>query len=60
MRNLGNVRFGRSRHQNITAACWDPETDEVICTLGPSETSPSIQLVRITDGDTMYAPSLAR
>jgi elongator complex protein 1 len=51
MRNLRNVRFGRWSHADITSACWDPEKDEVVCTVGPTAESPKIELVRIAEDD---------
>ncbi|OAA44291.1 elongator complex protein [Metarhizium rileyi] len=51
MRNLRNVRFGRWSHPNITSACWDPEKDEVVCTIGPTADSSTIELVRISESD---------
>lgn len=53
MRNLRNVRFGRWRHADITHACWDSETDELLCTVGPTAESSQIELVRVSDKDTM-------
>ncbi|KPM45720.1 Elongator complex protein 1 [Neonectria ditissima] len=50
MRNLRNIRFGRCRRPDVTAACWDPERDQVVCTAGPTLQSPAIELLRI-DGD---------
>ncbi|KAK7424354.1 putative elongator complex protein 1 [Neonectria punicea] len=50
MRNLRNIRFGRCRRPDVTAACWDPETDQVLCTAGPTAQSTSIELLRL-DGD---------
>lgn len=49
MRNLRSLRFGRWRHPDVTAACWDPETDEVVCAIGPSQQTSEIQLVRVSD-----------
>ncbi|KAL6413952.1 hypothetical protein AUP68_03484 [Ilyonectria robusta] len=48
MRNLRNIRFGRCHRPDVTAACWDPERDEVVCTAGPTPQSPSIELLRLT------------
>lgn len=53
MRNLRNVRFGRWRHSDITSVCWDPEKDDILCTVGPTEKSSNIELVRISDKDEM-------
>ncbi|KAI6781536.1 Elongator complex protein-like protein [Emericellopsis cladophorae] len=49
MRNLRNVRFGRWSQANITATCWDPEYDETICAVGPTETSARIELLRVSE-----------
>lgn len=49
MRNLRNVRFGRWRHPDITSACWDPEKDDILCTLGPTQQSSNIELVRVSE-----------
>ncbi|KAJ6440781.1 elongator complex protein 1 [Purpureocillium lavendulum] len=49
MRNLRNVRLGRWSHADITSACWDPETDEVLCTIGPTSQSSTIELVRVSE-----------
>lgn len=49
MRNLRSLRFGRWRQADVTAACWDPETDEIVCAVGPSQQSSEIQLVRVSD-----------
>ncbi|KFA71906.1 hypothetical protein S40288_09207 [Stachybotrys chartarum IBT 40288] len=48
MRNLRNVRFGRWRHPDITAACWDPESDDILCTVGPSPSSSNTELMRVS------------
>lgn len=53
MRNLRNVRFGRWKHADITSACWDAETDELLCTVGPTPQSSNVDLVRVTDDETM-------
>ncbi|ATY64342.1 killer toxin sensitivity (IKI3) [Cordyceps militaris] len=50
MRNLRNLRFGRLAEADVTAACWDPDTDEVICTIGPTAHNPTIQLLRVSEG----------
>lgn len=49
MRNLRNIRFGAWPHADVTASCWDPAKDEVLCTLGPTENSSTIELVRLSD-----------
>ncbi|KAM0201725.1 hypothetical protein ACHAPI_001776 [Fusarium lateritium] len=48
MRNLRNIRFGQCQRANVTAACWDPEKDEVLCVAGPTEESSGIDLLRVT------------
>ncbi|OAA69460.1 iki3 [Cordyceps fumosorosea ARSEF 2679] len=53
MRNLRNLRFGRVAQADVTAACWDPETDEVICTVGPTVQNPTIQLLRVSEGQSL-------
>lgn len=53
MRNLRNIRFGRCHRPDVTAACWDPERDEVVCTAGPTPQSPSIELLRLTGDQDM-------
>ncbi|KAM0286066.1 hypothetical protein ACHAQH_001074 [Verticillium albo-atrum] len=49
MRNLRNIRFGQWSHADITSTCWDPAKDELLCTVGPTETRATIDLVRISD-----------
>lgn len=49
MRNLRNLQFGRWRHPDITSACWDPEKDELLCTVGPTQHSSTIELLRVSD-----------
>lgn len=51
MRNLRNLQFSQQRQQNVTAVTWDPEKDEVICTIGPTEASSSIELARLSQDD---------
>jgi elongator complex protein 1 len=52
MRNLCNIRFGSLGDiPDVSAACWDPERDEVLCTVGPVGESGKIELVRVTDGN---------
>jgi hypothetical protein len=53
MRNLRNLRFGRWRHPDLTAACWDPENDEIVCSIGPTAQNQTIELVRVSDKDSM-------
>lgn len=53
MRNLRNLRFGRWRHPDLTAACWDPENDEIVCSIGPTAQNQTIELVRLSDKDSM-------
>ncbi|SPO03399.1 related to killer toxin insensitive protein 3 [Cephalotrichum gorgonifer] len=50
MRNLRAIRRGVWEHPGpIRAACWDPARDEVICAVGPTEESSSIELFRLGD-----------
>ncbi|PHH81432.1 hypothetical protein CDD83_3579 [Cordyceps sp. RAO-2017] len=63
MRNLRNVRFGHwtlGGSSDITSACWDPNKDEVLCTLGPTAPSSSIQLVRLAERDSISHRTVAR
>ncbi|KAM0473408.1 hypothetical protein ACHAPX_008155 [Trichoderma viride] len=60
MRNLRNLRFGRWRHPDLTAACWDPETDEIVCSIGPTAQNQTIELVRLSDKDSITRRTLAR
>lgn len=49
MRNLKNVRLAEVHLQNelpLTATAWDTSSDAVICTFGPTETNPVIELRR--------------
>ncbi|CAJ0550418.1 Ff.00g103480.m01.CDS01 [Fusarium sp. VM40] len=48
MRNLRNLRFGQCQRANVTATCWDPEKDQVLCVAGPTEESSGIELLRVT------------
>ncbi|XWW96943.1 hypothetical protein V2A60_004923 [Cordyceps javanica] len=58
MRNLRNLRFGRLAQVDITAACWDPETDEVICAVGPTAQNPTVQLLRVSEGRNLSKRSI--
>ncbi|KAF9877790.1 hypothetical protein CkaCkLH20_04925 [Colletotrichum karsti] len=54
MRNLRNIRFGGwsssdASAAEVTASCWDPAKDEVLCTAGPTEAKATIELVRLSD-----------
>ncbi|WDK09737.1 IKI3 family protein [Colletotrichum graminicola] len=55
MRNLRNIRFGAWEQQQqqqdvtVTACCWDPAKDELLCTTGPTEAKATIELVRLSD-----------
>ncbi|PHH82956.1 hypothetical protein CDD82_4174 [Ophiocordyceps australis] len=54
MRNVRNLRFSSwavPDKGTITAACWDPDTDSVLCTIGPSAQSSSVELVRLAAAD---------
>ncbi|OGM39887.1 putative killer toxin sensitivity protein (IKI3) [Aspergillus bombycis] len=49
MRNLKNVRLAEVQLQSelpLTATAWDTASDAVICTFGPTETNPVIELRR--------------
>lgn len=49
MRNLRNVRLQETQVQGslpLTATAWDTSSDSVVCTFGPSEQSPVIELRR--------------
>ncbi|KAL6852908.1 putative elongator complex protein 1 [Amphichorda felina] len=59
MRNLRNVRFGRWRHPDITSACWDPEKDDILCTLGPTQQSSNIELVRVSENQELSHRTVA-
>ncbi|KAJ3518220.1 hypothetical protein NM208_g14596 [Fusarium decemcellulare] len=59
MRNLRNIRFGRCDRAHVTAACWDPEKDEVLCTAGPTEESSSIELLRISGDESISVRTVA-
>lgn len=53
MRNLRAIRRGAWEHPGpIAAVCWDPANDEVICAVGPSSESSSIELFRVDDKGT--------
>lgn len=53
MRNLRATRRGAWEHPGpIAAVCWDPASDEVICAVGPSSESSSIELFRVDDKGT--------
>ncbi|KAL7921536.1 IKI3 family domain-containing protein [Trichoderma austrokoningii] len=60
MRNLRNLRFGRWRHPDLTAACWDPENDEIVCCIGPTAQNQTIELVRLSEADSISRRTLAR
>ncbi|GKT57084.1 elongator complex protein [Colletotrichum tofieldiae] len=52
MRNLRNIRFSaweRQQDVTVTACCWDPAKDELLCTTGPTEAKATIELVRLSD-----------
>ncbi|KAF7543377.1 hypothetical protein G7046_g10013 [Stylonectria norvegica] len=59
MRNLRNIRFERWEHDNVTASCWDPEKDEILCVVGPTSESSSIELVRVSEGQSVSHRSIA-
>ncbi|CCF35620.1 hypothetical protein CH063_07360 [Colletotrichum higginsianum] len=52
MRNLRNIRFSAWEQQQdvtVTACCWDPAKDELLCTTGPTEAKATVELVRLSD-----------
>ncbi|ORY64099.1 elongator complex protein [Pseudomassariella vexata] len=56
MRNLRNIRYNAwtsstdgDGDEPITASCWDPAKDEVLCTFGPSPVDGTIRLVRVVE-----------
>ncbi|KAG5947862.1 hypothetical protein E4U53_006374 [Claviceps sorghi] len=51
MRNLRNVRLARWSHGDITSACWNPVTDGIFCTIGPTVESSRIRLVAVAESD---------
>ncbi|POR35688.1 Elongator complex protein 1 [Tolypocladium paradoxum] len=59
MRNLRSVRFGRWTRPDITSTCWDPERDELLCTVGPTAQSSSIELVRVSETHPVSYKSVA-
>ncbi|KAJ5907824.1 hypothetical protein N7495_000506 [Penicillium taxi] len=49
MRNLRNIRLQETHLQGglpLTATAWDTSSDSIVCTFGPSENSPVIELRR--------------
>ncbi|KAJ5938769.1 hypothetical protein N7466_001903 [Penicillium verhagenii] len=49
MRNLKNVRLQETRVEGdlpLTATAWDTSSDSIVCTFGPSQHSPVIELRR--------------
>lgn len=49
MRNLKNVRLQETRVEGdlpLTATAWDTSSDSIVCTFGPSQYSPVIELRR--------------
>ncbi|KAF4963031.1 hypothetical protein FSARC_8919 [Fusarium sarcochroum] len=59
MRNLRNIRFGQCHRAHVTATCWDPEKDEVLCAAGPTEESSGIELLRITGDQNISVRTVA-
>ncbi|KAK2593965.1 putative elongator complex protein 1 [Conoideocrella luteorostrata] len=53
MRNLRNSRHARWSHPDITSACWDPVSDNIICTIGPTAQSSSIELLKFSETDNL-------
>ncbi|CAM1509326.1 Fc.00g030650.m01.CDS01 [Cosmosporella sp. VM-42] len=50
MRSLCNIRFGRWDATDVSAVCWDPEQDEVLCAVGPVGEEGRIELLRVQEG----------
>lgn len=51
MRNLRNIRYETARcAADITSACWDAASDEVLVTFGPDENDGKIELARVANG----------
>ncbi|KAL3427673.1 elongator complex protein (IKI3 family protein) [Phlyctema vagabunda] len=56
MRNLRNIRYEewtpptQLEGRPLTASTWDLANDSVLCTFGPTETDPLVELVRISQG----------
>jgi len=57
MRNLRNIGHGVFRTASapdlasasaITASCWDPASDELIVTYGPTQYDPRVELLRLS------------
>ncbi|KAL2759381.1 hypothetical protein ACRALDRAFT_2023588 [Sodiomyces alcalophilus JCM 7366] len=59
MRNLRNIRFDAWHPADITSTCWDPAKDELVCTLGPTETRASIELIRVADKPELQSHTVA-
>ncbi|PFH59984.1 hypothetical protein XA68_11598 [Ophiocordyceps unilateralis] len=55
MRNLRNAHFVRQTlaraSPDSATVCWDPDTNDVLSTIGPTAQRPKIELVRLSDGD---------
>ncbi len=50
MRNLWSIRHHVSRADaDITALCWDVNSDELLLTHGPTAQEPRIELVRVVE-----------
>jgi elongator complex protein 1 len=55
MRNLRNIRYNAwdlpadLESESLTASCWDPAKDEVLCAFGPSAKDGNIRLARISE-----------
>ncbi|CAI4217296.1 unnamed protein product [Parascedosporium putredinis] len=53
MRNLRTIRHGLWEcPKPVTGTCWDPAQDEVICAIGPTEESSTIELIRLAEKGT--------
>ncbi|PHH73563.1 hypothetical protein CDD80_3727 [Ophiocordyceps camponoti-rufipedis] len=55
MRNLRNAHFVRQTLARASSpclsVCWDPDTDDVICAVGPTAERAKIEVVRLSHGD---------
>jgi elongator complex protein 1 len=53
MRNLKSIRFeqwtplAQFQGRPVTASTWDLGNDSIICTIGPTEENPFVELIRI-------------
>ncbi|KAH6688566.1 elongator complex protein [Plectosphaerella plurivora] len=59
MRNLRGIRHDKWDHPDVTATCWDPAKDEILCTIGPTEQTATIELVRLSDKPPINSQTVA-